>query len=213
MATLYHDIFASLNQVHKMCPELYQDIPGIGTPADVARQKRGDDGEVTARMLEQMHARYVEEQRAAASESKPGKKVRAKKQTRSAGAKMHSQVPAELPVENFSSAGVQDPSPTNTDAETAELAAENFSSAGVQDPAGDVHGSLCAPPAQVHNDAPAYDASECTICLSEPRTHAFFPCGHLCVCETCAQACLQGARPACPQCLAPSQNAVKIFWS
>ena len=196
-----------------MCPELYQDIPGIGTPADVARQKRGDDGEVTARMLEQMHARYVEEQRAAASESKPGKKVRAKKQTRSAGAKMHSQVPAELPAENFSSAGVQDPSPTNTDAETAELAAENFSSAGVQDPAGDVHGSLCAPPAQVHNDAPAYDASECTICLSEPRTHAFFPCGHLCVCETCAQACLQGARPACPQCLAPSQNAVKIFWS
>ena len=108
---------------------------------------------------------------------------------------------------------MQDPSPTNTDAETAELAAENFSSAGVQDPAGDVHGSLCAPPAQVHNDAPAYDASECTICLSEPRTHAFFPCGHLCVCETCAQACLQGARPACPQCLAPSQNAVKIFWS
>ena len=46
------------------------------------------------------------------------------------------------------------------------------------------------------------DASDgCTICLDQPSTHAFVPCGHRVVCGTCAQTYEEHrASMRCPVC-------------
>jgi len=51
---------------------------------------------------------------------------------------------------------------------------------------------------------------ECVVCNAlgldgEPPTHALVPCGHLCVCFSCAKTCTR-----CPICRTPSSTAVKI---
>lgn len=38
--------------------------------------------------------------------------------------------------------------------------------------------------------------SDCIICSSKPRTHAFAPCGHLCICKQCITPC-NGCCPIC----------------
>eukprot|EP01084_Bolivina_argentea_P172589 298980_1 len=35
------------------------------------------------------------------------------------------------------------------------------------------------------------DIKECLVCVDKPKTHAFVPCGHKCVCEICAQKIVQ----------------------
>ena len=39
----------------------------------------------------------------------------------------------------------------------------------------------------------------CVVCLSSPHTHAALPCGHLCLCEWCAQSLVRHACPMCQQ--------------
>ena len=53
-------------------------------------------------------------------------------------------------------------------------------------------------------------ADQCVICL-EPRTHAFGPCGHFCVCETCYPAILGSVPALCPVCREPVEDARRIF--
>lgn len=46
----------------------------------------------------------------------------------------------------------------------------------------------------------------CVICLTNERTHAFIPCGHLCVCDEC-----EPADNRCPLCRSKSSGAYKIW--
>ncbi|CAE8618720.1 unnamed protein product [Polarella glacialis] len=52
----------------------------------------------------------------------------------------------------------------------------------------------------------------CVICMALPKTHAFIPCGHRCVCGGCASA-IVGVRSgaACPVCRVDTQHVIKIF--
>jgi len=43
-------------------------------------------------------------------------------------------------------------------------------------------------------------ARECVVCLEQPMTHLFMPCGHKCVCEGCADEVVKGQDPRCPIC-------------
>ena len=46
----------------------------------------------------------------------------------------------------------------------------------------------------------------CCVCMDAKKTHAFQPCGHKCVCATCAAQC-----QTCPMCRAPVIGSLKIF--
>lgn len=37
------------------------------------------------------------------------------------------------------------------------------------------------------DDSSPKSAKECSVCLSNSATHAFLPCGHLCICEACSK--------------------------
>ena len=56
--------------------------------------------------------------------------------------------------------------------------------------------------------AETQEKEECVICWSSKKTHAFIPCGHMCVCDVCV-ASIQDHR--CPICRMASQQIVKIF--
>ena len=51
------------------------------------------------------------------------------------------------------------------------------------------------------------DASLCVVCDDRERTHAIYPCGHRCLCETCAT--LIG--DTCPMCRGPNARVFRIF--
>lgn len=52
--------------------------------------------------------------------------------------------------------------------------------------------------------------SLCVVCLAAPKTHAFAPCGHRCVCAPCAKEVFPD-RGSCPVCRAEAQNVIQIF--
>lgn len=58
-------------------------------------------------------------------------------------------------------------------------------------------GGGCAAEAQPNN---------CRICLDGEKNHAFVPCGHLCVCATCAAQC-----QTCPICRVHVKSILQIF--
>ena len=54
------------------------------------------------------------------------------------------------------------------------------------------------------------------VCMNAPKTHLFDQCGHLCVCEVCAQRVMYGAegvpaRQECPLCRQPALKATKVL--
>ena len=56
----------------------------------------------------------------------------------------------------------------------------------------------------------------CVVCLEAPRTHAYVPCGHFCVCFSCAKEqtkvqCSMTAASTCPVCKQPSTRVMRIF--
>jgi ankyrin repeat protein len=53
--------------------------------------------------------------------------------------------------------------------------------------------------------------NECVVCLDQKSTHAFIPCGHLCVCEGCKNALLEKEGSFCPVCMEKSTQVLKIF--
>ena len=53
---------------------------------------------------------------------------------------------------------------------------------------------------------PISEDSQCVVCMNERKTHAFLPCGHKCVCASCAAKCQK-----CPICRADVTGIVKIF--
>lgn len=50
---------------------------------------------------------------------------------------------------------------------------------------------------------------ECCVCLDKQSTHAFVPCGHLCVCSSCAEL-LMCADAKCPYCRARAKEICQI---
>lgn len=57
----------------------------------------------------------------------------------------------------------------------------------------------------------------CVICLSAPRTHIFAPCGHLCLCNTCAfktpyRKRKRSKKHSCPICRQESASIVKVYF-
>jgi len=51
----------------------------------------------------------------------------------------------------------------------------------------------------------------CVVCMASPKTHAFVPCGHRCVCKDCGDAVVRGADAACPICRSASNCVMQIF--
>lgn len=52
----------------------------------------------------------------------------------------------------------------------------------------------------------------CCICFDKEKSHALFPCGHLCVCIDCAQY-LHAQRSQCPLCRRNIENQAQVFLS
>jgi hypothetical protein len=71
---------------------------------------------------------------------------------------------------------------------------------------------LGVPPAA---PAPHPDAEEtmCVVCFDAPKDHAIVPCGHVCVCEACAEQLTKTRTPSCPVCREPIQQTMKVFCS
>ena len=61
-------------------------------------------------------------------------------------------------------------------------------------------------------DADSRDADShvCCICYFQAKTHALIPCGHMCLCESCA-AMLPPSSSRCPMCRKEIQQVVRIF--
>lgn len=55
-------------------------------------------------------------------------------------------------------------------------------------------------------------SGRCVICMTEPKSHAFIPCGHLCACELCAFETF-GRSGMCPICRQEADLVTQIFSS
>lgn len=51
----------------------------------------------------------------------------------------------------------------------------------------------------------------CVVCFDNAKSHAFVPCGHLCVCQNCAEAVKQMPVQTCPLCRSEFVSVVQIF--
>ena len=74
------------------------------------------------------------------------------------------------------------------------------------DPTTAVHAQLFIP---LQAPAPASageDNKVCVVCMDAPLQMVLVPCGHMCVCEECAQQISQ-----CPICRKPTQSTMKVF--
>jgi hypothetical protein len=71
-------------------------------------------------------------------------------------------------------------------------------------------GSSVVPPAA---PAPHPDAEEtmCVVCFDAPKDHIIVPCGHMCVCEACAEQLTKTRTPFCPVCREPIRETMKVF--
>jgi hypothetical protein len=63
-------------------------------------------------------------------------------------------------------------------------------------------------------DEPIEESQCCVICMESKRTHAFVPCGHMCVCQSCAH--LPSLRDSqngkrCPVCRRQSFIVMKVY--
>lgn len=64
--------------------------------------------------------------------------------------------------------------------------------------------AACAPCAPCAVPEPT--ASECVVCLDAPASHAFVPCGHQCVCQSCASLLVE-----CPKCRATAVLCIRVY--
>ena len=57
---------------------------------------------------------------------------------------------------------------------------------------------------------PKNDDNTCCVCLDGNKTHAFVPCGHKCVCATCAAKIME-QDATCPMCRAECSMFMRVF--
>ena len=84
------------------------------------------------------------------------------------------------------------------------------------DPEGFRDDECCAPGTQQAAEARAADPEgfrddECCICLTEKKQWLFVPCGHCCVCKSCAHAIMQ-TKKECPYCGQEAAQICVVFW-
>jgi len=60
-------------------------------------------------------------------------------------------------------------------------------------------------------DTTPQGSGECIICLRSSKTHAFVPCGHLCICQDCVPMTMADKR--CPICRQEVTQVIKVFFS
>ena len=58
------------------------------------------------------------------------------------------------------------------------------------------------------------ESTECVVCLTARKEYVFVPCGHVCVCSSCAGTIQQAAPESrkCPLCRKVSERIIKIFF-
>jgi hypothetical protein len=73
-----------------------------------------------------------------------------------------------------------------------------------------VQAQLGVPPAAPapHSDA---EETQCVVCFDAPKEYAIVPCGHVCVCESCAEQLTKTRTPMCPMCRGPIRETMKVF--
>ena len=59
--------------------------------------------------------------------------------------------------------------------------------------------------------APSNDEPLCIICLEGPKTHAFVPCGHHSVCQSCGEAIMESSGKPCPICRVEASMLMQVF--
>jgi len=62
---------------------------------------------------------------------------------------------------------------------------------------------------------PHPDAEEtmCVVCFDAHKDHIIVPCGHMCVCASCAEKLTKTRTPTCPVCREPIIQTMKVFCS
>ena len=69
--------------------------------------------------------------------------------------------------------------------------------------------SVALPAAPAH-----YSRAEetlCVVCFDAPKDHIMVPCGHQCVCASCAEQLTNTRTPMCPVRRGPIQQAMKVY--
>jgi len=53
----------------------------------------------------------------------------------------------------------------------------------------------------------------CVVCRDRPSVMAIVPCGHMCLCNTCSDVCMNGEndQPTCPLCRGDMQSVLRIY--
>jgi len=64
-----------------------------------------------------------------------------------------------------------------------------------------------APPPEVTSA----NEMECIVCMEDTRTTVMQPCGHLCLCSSCAGQIMRGTRPTCPVCRVVVDDTIRVF--
>ena len=84
-------------------------------------------------------------------------------------------------------------------------------------PAPAIEGPLAPPPAAAvagHVAEGGRSAGEsenmCDVCMDGPKTHAFVPCGHRCVCASCSERVMK-RDGCCPFCREPAMMAILVY--
>jgi hypothetical protein len=55
------------------------------------------------------------------------------------------------------------------------------------------------------------EETQCVVCFDAPKDHIIVPCGHMCVCEACAEQLTKTRTPTCPVCRRAIRETVKVF--
>jgi hypothetical protein len=56
----------------------------------------------------------------------------------------------------------------------------------------------------------AAEENKCNICWDNEKTHAFYPCGHQCACESCAHAIMDDTA-VCPMCQSNVEGSMRVY--
>ncbi len=53
----------------------------------------------------------------------------------------------------------------------------------------------------------------CVVCRDRPSVMAVVPCGHMCLCNTCSDVCMNGenGQPTCPLCRGDMRSVLRIY--
>jgi hypothetical protein len=74
-------------------------------------------------------------------------------------------------------------------------------------------GCSVAPPAEPALQANDAEETQCVVCFDAPKEYAIVPCGHMCVCASCADQLTKTRTPMCPVCRGPIRETMKVFCS